>query len=254
MSVIIKDLSFKYNPKQKPILNNINLEIGDGEIIALLGTSGSGKSTLLNIISSLYQPTSGTINLININELELSYLQQSAIDMVFPWKTVIQNIEFALKERNQLTVEAKNRIENLLSVLKLNHRKNYFPNQLSGGEIKRLSFACGLSYLPKLILLDEAFSGVDLSLKLKLWEFLKNEIANNKASSVIISHDFDEAIFLADRIIFLDKNGTIHSKQLLIDRELKENLIDLEQFFSNKKIVEIKKEALSLFRKINDDE
>jgi len=255
MSIKIKDLSFRYEKELTSILlNEINIEINDGETVALLGASGSGKSTLFNIITSLYEPTNGKVTFSNSELFDLSYIQQSAMDMIFPWKTVQGNIEFALKERDKLNDKTKKRIYTLLEILRLNHRKDYYPKQLSGGELKRLSFACGLSYSPKIILLDEAFTGVDLSLKLELWSFLKKEISTNRITTFIISHDFDEAIYLADRIIFLNQSGTIYSKQIVIDRKLKDNDISIEAFLSNAEVINIKKEAIKTFRTINGNE
>lgn len=254
MSIKIKNLFFQYNQYQKSILNNINIDIKDDETVALLGISGSGKSTLFNVITSLYNPTSGEVHFGNSQLYDLAYIRQSAMDMLFPWKTVQGNIEFALIERRNLTSENKKRINLLLTTLRLNHRKNYYPKELSGGELKRLSFACGLSYSPKIILLDEAFTGIDLSLKLELWTFLRSEMAKTKTTSFLITHDFDEAIYLADRIIFIGNNGALHAKEILIGKTLKENNSNIESFFSNHLIVEIKKEALMIFRSINTNE
>jgi len=254
MSIKISDLSFRYSQKQSLILNNINIELVDGETVAILGASGSGKSTLFNIITSLYKPTKGQIKFGNSKLLDLAYIRQSAMDMVFPWKTVVENINFALKERKILNSKSIKKVKKLLDILRLTKRKNYYPNQLSGGELKRLSFACGLSYSPKILLLDEAFAGVDLSLKLELWSFLKNEIYTNKITTIVISHDFDEAIFLADRIVFLDQTGTIFSKQILINKKLKESNKSIENYFSKLEIVEIKKDAIETFRKLNKND
>ena len=252
MLLQINNLSFKYKDNLKPTLNNVNIELQENETVALLGVSGSGKSTLFNVLTELYSPTSGEINFNNCELIDLSYIRQSAMDMLFPWKTVQENIEFALKERNISIQNNKERINNLLKVLKLEKHKNVYPKKLSGGEKKRLSFACGLSYLPKIILLDEAFTGIDLTLKLELWSFLKSEIKKTKASSFIITHDFDEAIYLADRLIFLNPNGTLCDDIITIDKKLKNSEQDIEVFLSQNKIVEIKKRALNIFRKISE--
>lgn len=251
MSIQINNLSFKYSNNDKPRLNNINIEIQENETVALLGISGSGKSTLFNVLTSLYSPTTGEVCFNNCELFDLSYIKQSALDMLFPWKTVQGNIEFSFKERNISLKKNRERIENLLKVLKLEKHKNDYPKQLSGGEKKRLSFACGLSYSPKIILLDEAFTGIDLTLKLELWSFLKSEINDTKASSFIITHDFDEAIYLADRLIFLDPNGNLCDEIITIDKKLKDSEQDIEIFLSQYKIVEIKKRALNIFRKIS---
>lgn len=251
MSIQINNLSFQYNGTLKARLNNINIEIQENETVALLGVSGSGKSTLFNVLTSLYEPTEGEVCFKNCELIDLSYIRQSALDMLFPWKTAQENIEFALKERNISTQNNKNRIEDLLKVLKLEKHKDTYPEKLSGGEKKRLSFACGLSYSPKIILLDEAFTGVDLTLKLELWSFLKNEIEKAKASSFIITHDFDEAIYLADRLIFLNPNGNLCDEIITIDKKLKKSNQNIENFLSQSEIVDIKRKALNIFRNIS---
>ncbi|MCB0516820.1 MAG: ATP-binding cassette domain-containing protein [Bacteroidetes bacterium] len=149
MPVSIKNISFKYDNSSSLILDNVNLEIKKNETVAILGKSGSGKSTLLNIISEFYRPLTGNVELQGITTRDIAYIRQSAIEMLFPWKNVQENIDFSLIERNLLTAENKNRNKELLNALKLYNKKYNYPRELSGGEKKRLSFACGLSYSPK---------------------------------------------------------------------------------------------------------
>jgi len=241
MGVILKNLTFQYRDSIHPIIEDLNLEIKENETIALLGISGSGKSTLLNLISSFQKPNSGSIELVNIDKSEVSYIRQSAMDMLFPWLTVKENIEFALKERNQLDSEAKERLVSLIKILGLTekvNKKNY-PTELSGGEKKRLSFACGLSYSPKLILLDEAFTGIDFSLKWELWSFLRAEIKRTKAT----------VIFLADRIVFFNSKKQIDTKEVKVN---KADIVDIEKSLSEPSFIKTKGETLKIYKEINE--
>ena len=137
MSIEIRNLSFKY-PKTN-VLQNINLKIESGEVVALMGGSGSGKSTLIKIISSFLQPTSGDV-LINENAVQvnkpytsIAYVSQSSIKTLFPWLTVEDNIYYPNKLRGKLDTEAKQYCDELLSILKLEEKRKAFPLELSGG-------------------------------------------------------------------------------------------------------------------------
>lgn len=251
MGVSLKNLTFQHSDNTIPIIENLSFEIKESETVALLGDSGSGKSTLLNLITSFQKPISGSIEFSNIEKREISYIRQSAMDMLFPWLTVKENLEFALKERQQLTNETKNRLDYLVEILGLSEKvkgKKY-PTELSGGEKKRLSFACGLSYTPKLILLDEAFTGIDFSLKWELWSFLREEIKRTKATALIVTHDFDEAIFLADRIVFLNKNKQIDANEVIVH---KSEIFDIEKSLSEEAFVKTKERTLKIYKEVNE--
>lgn len=250
-SMVVKtnELSYQYPQSQELILDGINLQIDKGESVALLGDSGSGKSTLFNLITSFYSPTNGNIEFDGISFRDIAYIRQSAIDMVFPWKTVQENIEFGLKKRKLLNNSNRNKVSSLLHVLQLGHRVKHYPSGLSGGELKRLSFACALSCSPKLILLDEAFTGIDFSLKWKLWSLLNKEIQLSGAATITITHDFDEAIFLADRILFINKQKQIDSREILVKRE---NTVDIEGYLSGIDFQTTKAKVLSLYKSIHE--
>lgn len=249
MPISINNISFKYDNGNSEILENVNLEIKDNETIAILGKSGSGKSTLLNIISDFYSPLTGNVELMEITSKDIAYIRQSSIEMLFPWKNVKENVDFALIERKQYTEANKKRNLDILKVLKLDDKKKQYPSELSGGEKKRLSFACGLSYSPKLILLDEAFSGIDFSLKWELWSFLRAEIEKLNARAIIITHDFDEALLLADRIFFLNPNKSIDSTVINTNGM---NRKDIASALSSSEFNELKIETLKAYKQINE--
>jgi ABC-type nitrate/sulfonate/bicarbonate transport system ATPase subunit len=249
MPLKINNLTFSYSQNQN-VFQNLSLEIKDGECVALLGFSGSGKSTLFNLISSLVQNYVGTISIQGYENTDISYISQSATDMSFPWKRVISNIQFPLKLRKKLNKETENKISSLIRILRLEHRLNHYPSQLSGGELKRLSIASGLAYSPKLILLDEVFTGLDFALKWELWSFIKQEIKSLKATTIIATHDLDEAVYLSDRIIFINKNKTIDVRQVLIEQT--ENL-NIEQALTSKILVSAREQTLKLYKEINNE-
>ena len=251
MGISINDLTFQYSDSQSSIIEDLNLEIKECETVALLGISGSGKSTLLNLISSFQNPNKGNIKLFNLESNDISYIRQSAMDMLFPWLTVKENLEFALKERRQLNEDSRVKLEKLIKILGLTEKVNNrsYPSELSGGEKKRLSFACGLSYSPKLILLDEAFTGIDFSLKWELWSFLRTEIKRTKATAIIVTHDFDEAIFLADRIVFLNRKIKIDDNEVIVH---KTEIMDIAKTLSETSFIKTKNETLRTYKEINE--
>lgn len=250
MPLNINNLTFGYSQNQD-VFHNLSLEIKDGECVTLLGSSGSGKSTLFNLITSLVNNYDGTISLKGYSNTDISYISQSATDMIFPWKRVITNIEFPLKLRNSLNEETQDKISSLVSILKLQHRLNHYPSQLSGGELKRLSVATGLIYSPKLILLDEVFTGLDFALKWELWSFIKQEIKALKATVLIATHDLDEAVYLSNRIVFINKDKIVDNRQVLIEQI--ENL-NIEEAFTSNAFISARKQTLKIYKDINNEQ
>ncbi len=251
MGISIKNLTYQHKNSATPVIQNLSFEIKKNEIVSLFGVSGSGKSTLLKLITSFIKPKSGSVELLDIKPTDISYIRQDSMDMLFPWLTVKENLEFALKERNQLDEKAKERILYLTDMLGLTKKlgENCYPSQLSGGEKKRLSFACALTYQPKLILLDEAFTGIDFSLKWKLWSFLRTEIKRLKATAIVITHDFDEGIFLADRIVFLNAEKQIDKQQVIVH---KTDTIAIEKALSEPSFMQTKEQTLKLYKEITN--
>lgn len=210
MSIEIRNLSFQYSFPKTNVLQNINLKIESGEVVALMGGSGSGKSTLIKIISSFLKLTSGEV-LINGSAVELNhpfksiaYVSQSSTKTLFPWLNVEDNIYYPNKLRNHLNSETKNYCNELLKILGIEHRRKSFPLKLSGGEQKRLSLAVSLSYQPEIILLDEPFSGIDFKLAEELWDVLYLDFKKRNPTVLFVTHSLDEATILADRVIFLN--------------------------------------------------
>lgn len=249
MLLKLDNISFAYSKNKKNIFNGLTLELFENESVTIMASSGSGKTTLFKILTQFLVPNSGNVSYFKNTTLQdFSYIKQTAMDMLFPWKTVKNNIEFPLKERKKLNQKSKKHLQNLIGKLQIQHLLQSYPKDLSGGEQKRVSIACGLSYAPKLILLDEAFTGIDMQLKLKLWRFFKEEIAAKKEiSSLMITHDIDEALFLSDRILFLSNNGAIENRELIIPKHCRFTKID--DYFSQPEIVNLKKEILSILEK-----
>ena len=184
-------------------IDHINLQINQHEIIALVGTSGCGKSTLLRIISGLEQPSQGEV----ILDGEKVSSPSSNIAMVFqeprlmPWLSVYENIRLVLLDLPDS--EQINRIEDALSKVGLSEFRDALPRQLSGGMAQRAAIARALVRQPEILLLDEPFSALDNFTRAGLQTHLLELWSQSRFTLVFVTHDIEEAIYLADRIIVL---------------------------------------------------
>ncbi len=186
----IKDLSFSY--PQKQVLTHFDLELGQGEILALMGPSGCGKSTLLQLISGLLKPQSGQIL---CHAKKISYAFQEP--RLFPWMNIRENL--LLVSRNK-----EEEISPLLASLGLENTEKLMPDELSGGMKSRVSLARALLNGGDLYLLDEPFSALDEERITIVLPLLKKQIQNSGASALFVTHRAEEAMALADRIFMFE--------------------------------------------------
>lgn len=253
MKIQLQNVSFQYDCPPAKILENINLTIDNGDVVALMGTSGSGKSTLIKIISSFLKPTSGQV-LIDGKPIQtnkpfhsLAYVSQSATKTLFPWLTVENNIYYPCRLRNNFNSQARQYCDSLLATLKLEGKRKSHPLKLSGGEQKRLSLAIALSYKPEIILLDEPFSGIDFKLTASLWDVLHKDFLDRKPAVLFVTHSLDEASVLAHKVIFLNNSKTIlQAEKTVFDFE---NSPGLPRFLemAKPKVIEYRQYLLAQF-------
>ena len=200
-------------------VNNVSLEVHGGELLVIMGLSGSGKSTLLRCISRLTDATAGKIfiegqDLLAMSSKQLIELRRNKMGMVFqsfgllPHKTVLENIAFPLQVKGSSTMESVKRAMDMVELVGLHGRENYFPRQLSGGQQQRVGIARSLAVEPDIWFLDEPFSALDPLIRKEMQdEFLRLQGVLNK-TILFVTHDFDEALRLADRIAIM-KEGVI---------------------------------------------
>ena len=192
-------------------LNNISLKTNDNELVAIVGRSGCGKSTLLNVVAGLLKPTSGTAKL-NNKKIEGPGRDRGVVfqaDAVFAWKRVYQNLEFALKLANVPKEERGEKIDQYLDMVFLRKFKNFYPKELSGGMKKRLQIAMVLANGPKMLLMDEPFGALDYATKIDMQMELESIRMKEPLGTLFVTHDVEEAVFLADRVIMMDKGEII---------------------------------------------
>jgi sulfonate transport system ATP-binding protein len=196
---------FAYGGGQVQALRGIELAIEDGEFIAFVGASGCGKSTLLRLIAGLEHADTGSITLAGtpITGPSLSCGMIFQDHRLLPWLTVSQNIDLALSQSGLSAAERKRLIESHLELVGLAAFAQAFPRQLSGGMAQRAAIARGLVNRPRLLLLDEPFSALDSFTRTRLQNELQSIWAYEKTAMALVTHDVEEAVFLADRIVVL---------------------------------------------------
>ncbi|MEM7668607.1 MAG: betaine/proline/choline family ABC transporter ATP-binding protein [Pseudomonadota bacterium] len=200
-------------------VKDVSIEVGRGEMLVIMGLSGSGKSTLVRCFSRLHEITGGEIlidgqDIMELNEKDLINLRRSKMGMVFqsfgllPHRTVLENVAFPLEMRGQDRHERRARALEVVKLVGLEGREEYFPRELSGGQQQRVGIARSLAIEPDIWFLDEPFSALDPLIRREMQdEFLRLQDLLGK-TIVFITHDFDEALRLADRIAIM-KDGAV---------------------------------------------
>lgn len=189
------------------MFEGLNIEVAAGEFLAVLGPSGCGKTTLLNLLSGFIRPDRGSVHLrgqtIAPEDSHLGYIFQAS--NLFPWLTAIENIEFGLKMSGETSSVRREKAQFFIQMVGLSGFEDYLPARLSGGMRQRVSLARTLVMKPRLLLMDEPFAALDAITRetlndelLRIWDDLGQTV-------VFITHDIDEAIYLADRILVLDQ-------------------------------------------------
>lgn len=188
-------------------LEGVDVSIHESELVTVVGPSGCGKTTLLNVIAGLIEPTGGEV-LLRGAPIQGPGRDRGMVfqqDSIFPWRTVVQNAEFGLEmkgisksERRELALDALQRVD-------LQEFADFFPKELSGGMKKRVAIATVLANEPDVLLMDEPFGSLDYPTKIELQKHLLEIWSREPITIVFVTHDIEEAIFLADRIVVMGK-------------------------------------------------
>jgi ABC-type nitrate/sulfonate/bicarbonate transport system ATPase subunit len=183
-----------------PVLDTVRLTIKPGEFLAVLGPSGCGKSTLLRLIAGLDQPSTGVVKLgeQTVTEVDPRCAIVFQEPRLFPWQTIAKNV--AIGARRSKTAETP---ESLLELVGLANFGNVYPHQLSGGMAQRAALARALIGRPEVLLLDEPFAALDALTRMQMQDLLAEVCRTVKPTVVMVTHDVDEALYLADRIIIM---------------------------------------------------
>ena len=195
------------------VLKNINLDIKEGEIVSLLGPSGCGKSTTLKIIAGILELDDGdilfdekSVKNIPTGKRGVSIVFQEYL--LFPHMNVFENIEFGLKMKKVSKKDRKEKVEELIDLVKLRGYEDKYPSELSGGQQQRVAIARTLATNPKVLLLDEPFSNLDINLRNEMWEFVLILQKKLQITTILVTHDKEEALMMSDKIAVM-LNGEI---------------------------------------------
>lgn len=221
----IKKLSKIYhtNKSEIPAIKDLNLNIKEGEFVAIVGPSGCGKTTLLSILCSLEEKSQGEI-IYTQGKQKMGYMLQN--DTLFPWLNILDNTLLGLKIEKNITKENIQKVTKLLETYGLKDFIKKYPNNLSGGMRQRVALIRTLATNPDILLLDEPFSALDYQTRLAVsddvWKIIKKE----KKTTIMITHDIAEAISMADRIIVLTNRPSKVKSIYTIEMKNKQNPIN----------------------------
>ncbi len=235
-------------------LSDISLDLDDGEFVSILGPSGCGKSTLLYIVGGFVRQTAGSVE---IDGRPITgpgpdrgpVFQEFAL---YPWKTVLGNVSYGLRQQGVSKAEAEERSRKLLVMVGLSGYEAFYPKQLSGGMKQRVAIARTLAYNPEVLLMDEPFGALDAHTRNRLQNDLLDIWERDRKSVLFVTHSVEEAVYLSDRIVVMSRSpGKIKEiikvelprprvrAELLLNPKYQRYVIDIEAMIDNKQEEEV---------------
>jgi NitT/TauT family transport system ATP-binding protein len=231
-------LSFKHVNKQfsgLPVIADFSREIEEGELVALVGPSGCGKSTLLHLAAGLGVPSSGAVladgtNIKGPHPERMLMFQENAL---YPWLTLEANVALALELQKVSKASARQQARDWLAKVSLQGFEAYYPHQVSGGMRQRAALARAFISKPKVLLLDEPFGALDALTRMTLQDALRELIREERPTVLLVTHDVDEALFLADRILVFSPRPATVLREFKLNRHEKTH--DLSEFAATRR-------------------
>jgi len=215
----VRDLTIRFGDRL--ILDRINLDVHEGEFVCIVGASGSGKTTLLRALAGLAHPSQGEAAFegkgIAGPSRERAIIFQDYSKALLPWRTVAGNVALSLEARGVPASERSGIIDGLLVKMGLAQAKTLFPSQLSGGMQQRVQIARCLAQKPKLLLMDEPFGALDAMTRQALQDEILVLTEENKVTTIFITHDLEEAIYLGDQVVVLGGSPATVVENIAID-------------------------------------
>ena len=192
------------------LYDNFNLDIPKGKIVSIFGPNGCGKSTLINMISGLMPIDSGEVLFDGktLDKTTIGYVFQNYRDALFPWMSSWDNIAYPLKRSGMPKEKVKARVDELVALFEIKFNLNLYPYELSGGQMQTVSIMRALAPNPEILFLDEPFSALDFEMTLFIRAKLQEANLTTGVTMMIVSHDLEDAVFLADKILLLTRRPT----------------------------------------------
>ena len=236
----VKNVSFSYDGNEN-VIENININLNEGELVSLLGVSGSGKTTLFNVISGLNKPKSGKVLLdgedITGKPGKVSYMLQK--DLLLPYRTIEDNVALPLIIKGEKKKAARQKVSEHFAEFGLKGTQKKYPSELSGGMRQRAALLRTYMFSSDVALLDEPFSALDALTKSDIHRWYLDVMQKIRLSTLFITHDIDEAVLLSDRIYLLgNKPGTITDEIVINEPKPRSEDFNLtEKFLEYKKMI-----------------
>jgi NitT/TauT family transport system ATP-binding protein len=229
-------------------LSDINLKVEDGAFVSILGPSGCGKSTLLYIVGGFVNPTQG------VAKVKGTIIKGPGPDRgpvfqefaLFPWKTVLGNVMYGLRQQGVKRAEAEVQSHRLIEMVGLKGYENFYPKELSGGMKQRVAIARTLAYQPSVLLMDEPFGALDAHTRTRLQNDLLNIWERDRKTVLFVTHSVDEAVFLSDKVVVMTRSpGRIKQivdielprprrrAELLLDPHYQKYVVDIEKLIDD---------------------
>ena len=225
-------------------VSDISLDVSEGEFVSVLGPSGCGKSTLLYIVGGFVAPSTGSVTVggrpvTGPGPDRGPVLQEFAL---FPWKTVLGNVMYGLKQQGVAKAQAQARVRELLAMVHLSGYESFYPKELSGGMKQRVAIARTLAYQPSILLMDEPFGALDAHTRTRLQNDLLAIWERDRKTVLFVTHSVEEAVFLSDRVVMITRSpGRVKEiipidlprprdrATLLLDRRYQDYLVSIER-------------------------
>jgi len=212
---------YEVHGKQQVAIDSQTFSVRRGEFVSIVGPSGCGKTTLLRAICGLTPPTSGAVRiggeLVTSVPKNLAMVFQDYSRSLYPWKRVRDNIEFPLQHKKLDAADRRQRVDESLSAVGLDSFASHYPWQLSGGMQQRVAIARALAYRPEILLMDEPYASVDAQTRSDLEDLLLSVQARFHMTVVFVTHDIDESVYLADRVVVLSKSPSRVVQEIVVD-------------------------------------
>jgi ABC-type nitrate/sulfonate/bicarbonate transport system ATPase subunit len=243
--------SFRFNGKETiEAVRNVSFDVLENEICALLGPSGCGKSTVLRMVAGLEEPTAGSLVLDGtpIDRPDKSRGMVFQAYTSFDWLTVQRNVEYGMSINKVPRAERRKRADLFIELVKLTKFRNAYPQQLSGGMRQRVAIAPTLANDPSILLMDEPFGALDAETRWQMQELMVSIVESSSTTVLLVTHDIEEAIFVADRIIFMSRHPGTVRENFTVDFKQGRRFASREQMIEAPGYYELEKKIMRLMR------